>query len=37
MPLISAALVVYGAVAATAAAFAEAPRFARWYRRAHQM
>ena len=37
MPLISAALVVYGAVAATAAAVGEAPRFARWYRRVHQM
>jgi hypothetical protein len=33
MFIISAALATYGAVAATAAAFREVPRFARWYQR----
>jgi hypothetical protein len=37
MTLISAALVAYGAVAASATAVREAPRFARWYRRVHNM
>ena len=34
MIVISAALAVYGALAATAAAVREAPRFVRWYYRA---
>ncbi len=33
MFVISVALTAYGAVAATAAAVREAPRFARWYHR----
>jgi hypothetical protein len=33
MFVISAALAVYGAAAATAAAVREVPRFARWYHR----
>jgi hypothetical protein len=33
MFIISAALATYGAVAATAAAVREIPRFARWYHR----
>ena len=33
MYVVSVALVAYGAVAATAAAVREVPRFARWYHR----
>jgi len=37
MTFISAALVAYGAVAASVVAVREAPRFARWYRRVQGM
>jgi hypothetical protein len=37
MYIVSAALTIYGAAAATTAAVREAPRFVRWYRRATQM
>jgi hypothetical protein len=37
MLVTSFALAAYGAVAATVAAVREAPRFARWYHRVHDM
>ena len=37
MFVISAALAVYGAAAATAAAVREVPRFARWYQRVQHL
>ena len=36
MFIVSVGLTILGAAGATAAAVREAPRFARWYRQAHQ-